>query len=253
MSSRILGQAATREALATAPASWGQDLLEKSEKALEKWGCVLLRGLLTPEDVISLRKAFGLGGHPGPREFAPPRRAAEVGLWVQQHDPNVSMGRYTFGRLHLLLRGSPEYEPAAVSPHASLAPLVHKHFEIQDMAGRRVFLSEAQLVIADPFAEVQQWHMDAASGRGLSVFLPLQNVAADRGPQELLPGTHALHDYRRGLQERFRDCFRSLCATHGTVKTAEGAEARHGLQGGRLKISSSPAMRASSLPSRREK
>ena len=28
---------------------------------------------------------------------------------------------------------------------------------------------------------------------GLSVFLPLQNVAADRGPQELLPGTHALH------------------------------------------------------------
>ena len=36
----------------------------------------------------------------------------------------------------------------------------------QDMAGRRVFLSEAQLVIADPFAEVQQWHMDAASGRG---------------------------------------------------------------------------------------
>ncbi|CAE7612910.1 unnamed protein product [Symbiodinium natans] len=116
------------------------------------------------------------------------------------------MGRYTFGRLHLLLRGSPEYEPAAVSPHASLAPLVYKHFELQDIAGRRVFLSEAQLVIADPFAETQQWHMDAATGRGLSVFLPLSHVAPDRGPQEVLPG------------------FRSLCATHGAVQSVAGEQ-----------------------------
>ena len=50
----------------------------------------------------------------------------------QQHDPNVSMGRYTFGRLHLLLRGSPRFEADAVAPHASLAPLIHKHFEIQE-------------------------------------------------------------------------------------------------------------------------
>ncbi len=111
----------------------------------------------------------------------------------QQQDPNVAMGRYTFGRLHLLLRGrtvepiatllqfamthrkdsdshlesrtpwkaiedhefilqflvdlpgiqlnvvfflsdvtgSPRYEMDAVAPHASVAPLVHKHFEIQ--------------------------------------------------------------------------------------------------------------------------
>ena len=34
------------------------------------------------------------------------------------------------------------------------------------MAGRRAFLSEAQLVVADPFAEIQQWHLDAATGRG---------------------------------------------------------------------------------------
>eukprot|EP00435_Cladocopium_sp_Y103_P052072 s69_g16.t1 len=123
----------------TSRVAWSKEMLETGEKALESWGCVLLRGLLTADDVKAIRQALGLG----------PRRAAEVGLW-QQQDPNVAMGRYTFGRLHLLLRGSPRYEMDAVAPHASLAPLVHKHFEIQDLAGNPIFLSEAQLVLADP-------------------------------------------------------------------------------------------------------
>ena len=29
---------------------------------------------------------------------------------------------------------------------------------------------------------------------GLSIFIPLQDIALDRGPQEVLPGTHSLHD-----------------------------------------------------------
>ncbi|CAK9015113.1 unnamed protein product [Durusdinium trenchii] len=202
------------DAPATSPVSWSQDMLQQSEKALDTWGFVLLRGLLTPEDVQSLRCALGLDCKD---KRAPPRRAAEVGLWQQQQDPNVSMGRYTYGRLHLLLRGSPQYEMDAVSPHASVAPLVHKHFEIQDMAGNPIFLSEAQLVIADPCAETQQWHIESATGKGLSIFIPLGNVALDRGLQELLPGTHVLHDPRHGLRDRWRRCLRSLCATHGGV------------------------------------
>ena len=215
------------------------------------------------QDIQSLRRALGLGGV-AEKNWQPPRRAAEVGLWQQlivlvgwcrvfvlniymalvftitnvwlfkfdqfaqfaqcefcvnpsnyfwnwrrcwgisfawggmlrqQQDPNVAMGRYTYGRLHLLLRGrtswtrgktllpgmprlmtvrlgesfrtpwkkhewheyhefilqffkgplegdslkscifsltgSPRYEMDAVAPHASVAPLVHKHFEIQ--------------------------------------------------------------------------------------------------------------------------
>ena len=62
------------------------------------------------------------------------------------------------------------------------------------MAGHRIFLSEAQLVIADPCAELQQWHLETASGKGLSVFIPLSNVPLSRGPQELLPGSHVLQE-----------------------------------------------------------
>ena len=42
----------------------------------------------------------------------------------------------------------------------------------QDMAGNPIFLSEAQLVVADPCAELQQWHIDSASGRGREVGTP---------------------------------------------------------------------------------
>ena len=141
------------------------------------------------------------------------------------------------------------------------------------MAGNSIFLSEAQLVVADPCAEIQQWHVDSATGRGcfqlatlwwhgffifplecldgtytptktskrkvnqfvllvtacyqscsrksggLSIFIPLQDIALDRGPQEVLPGTHSLHDawlsairFRRTLKltnfTRFLDNFR---------------------------------------------
>jgi len=206
---------------ATSAVAWNQEILERSEKALESWGCVLLRGLLTADDIQSLRRALGLGGV-AEKNWQPPRRAAEVGLWQQQQDPNVAMGRYTYGRLHLLLRGSPRYEMDAVAPHASVAPLVHKHFEIQDMAGNSIFLSEAQLVVADPCAEIQQWHVDSATGRGLSIFIPLQDIALDRGPQEVLPGTHSLHDPRHNLRERWRRCLRSLCASHGGVTSITG-------------------------------
>jgi hypothetical protein len=44
---------------------------------------------------------------------------------------------------------------------------IHGGFGIpQDLAGNPIFLSEAQLVLADPCAELQQWHLDSATGRG---------------------------------------------------------------------------------------
>eukprot|EP00438_Fugacium_kawagutii_P031310 Skav215334 [mRNA] locus=scaffold1391:139181:150355:- [translate_table: standard] len=88
---------------AASPVEWTPKMLEQGEKALESWGCVLLRGLLTPDDLQRLRRALGLGE----------RRAAEVGLWQQQQDPNVAMGRYTYGRLHLLLRGTGVVTPVS--------------------------------------------------------------------------------------------------------------------------------------------
>jgi len=104
--------------------------------------------------------------------------------------------------------------------HAAFAPLVHSYFRKAVAGGSRVFLSEAQLIVADPLAEVQTWHLDATGGPGLSIFVPLTHVARDRGPQELLPGTHHLHATGLGLRQRLRRCLAALTATHGAVPLA---------------------------------
>mmetsp|Transcript_73596 Transcript_73596/g.204517 ORF Transcript_73596/g.204517 Transcript_73596/m.204517 type:complete len:455 (-) Transcript_73596:88-1452(-) len=186
--------------------------------ALQRWGCTLLRGALATDDVQALREAFGLGKGAGTR------RAAEVGQWMLQRDPNIAMGRYTFGRLHCLLRGSPIFEQHAVAAHAAVAPLVHAFFGEQVSAGDRVFLSEAQLVIADPCAEAQKWHLDQAAGPGLTIFVPLTNVEADRGPQAVLPGTHHLHDKQLPMRSRLRRCLGALSASHGALSVTAGEE-----------------------------
>lgn len=204
------------EVLGVQPPSWEPrpTLREEAAASLRSWGCALLRGAVAPADVAALREQLGLGSG------ASSRRATEVGQWLLQHDPNIAMGRYTFGRLHCLLRGSPELEPQAVAVHAAIAPIVHAYFKDEELAGGRVFLSEAQLIVADPCAEGQTWHIENSSAPGLTVFVPLSNITSDRGPQELLPGTHFLSDSSLPLRERARRCLRALCATHGTVVAA---------------------------------
>lgn len=196
-----------------APVSWGLDgaTREAALASLQHWGCTLLRNAITQEDLLALRTALGLG------QGAGTRRAGQVGQWILQRDPNIAMGRYTFGRLHCLLRGSPVFEPDVVAPHSVLAPLVHSFFRTAEANGQRVFLSEAQLIIADPCAEAQFWHLEGVGGPGLTAMIPLVNVALDRGPQELLPGTHWLQDRSLPLRERLRRCLAALSATHGAV------------------------------------
>jgi len=174
----------------------------------------MLRGALSAEDVAAMRGALGLGAG------ASSRRATEVGRWLQTVDPNIALGRYTFGRLHCLLRGSPEFEPRAVAAHCAVAPLVSSFFRRFDAEGERVFLSEAQLIIADPLADAQKWHLDAVARPGLSFFIPLSVVTNERGPQELLPGSHHLHDRELPRRERLRRCLSALCATSGVSSTA---------------------------------
>lgn len=182
---------------------------ERAVQALQEWGCALVRGVVDSEDITKLRVAMGLGSG------SDARRATEVGQWLLQRDPNVAMGRYTFGRLHCLLRGSPELEAPAVAAHAAVAPLVHAFFRSANAEGSRIFLSEAQLIVAEPMADAQGWHLDSVGSTGLSVFLPLTRIGPDRGQQAVLPGTHNLHDSTLPFKERFRRCFSALCATHG--------------------------------------
>jgi len=190
---------------------WDPAVREAATHAIHKWGCVLLRGALDQEDVSCLREDLGLGSG------AASRRATEAGQWILHRDPNVAMGRYTFGRLHCLLRGSPLFGPRAVAAHVAVAPLVHCYFQESVAKGEHVFLSEAQLIIADPCAERQMWHVDSTGGPGLTVLIPLTCVTEDRGLQEVLPGTHYLSDSSLSMRERWSRSLNALCRTHGGV------------------------------------
>lgn len=212
------------------PLPWRAEDREHAAEALERWGCCLVRGCMSPESVENVRKEFGLGaGFEG-------RRATDVGQWLLARDPNVSMGRYTFGRLHCVLRGSPALELHCSSVHSAVAPLVHEAFRRSSTAeneGERIFLSEAQLVITEPWAEAQRWHLDKVGRMGLTVLVPLRHIGSNRGSQQLLPGSHHISDTARPLMQRLRKSFSALAASHGAVEvTAAGGLPDHDWQAG---------------------
>jgi len=195
--------------------AWLPHEREGAASCLHTWGCVLLRGALTDKDVASLRDAFGLG------VGSTARKAGEVGRLLQGIDPNIQMGRYTVGRLHCLLRGSQTFEPLALAVHTALAPLVYAYFRNAGGGNHRCFLSEAQLVVADPCAESQAWYVNSAGGPGLTVVVPLARITADTGPYAMLPGTHVLLDANMSLRERVRTCLSTLCSTNGAVSVVD--------------------------------
>merc|ERR1712007_51632 len=85
--------------------------------------------------------------------------------------------------------------------------------------GKRVFLSEIQLVVADSGSEVQRWHLDAVGGPGLTVLVPLVPISADRAQQQVLPGSHWFFDKSLGMHKRLYKGFSALCRTHGAITT----------------------------------
>lgn len=116
--------------------------------------------------------------------FWPVSKACGTRFLRQQQDPNVSMGRYTFGRLHLLLRGSPRFEADAVAPHASLAPLIHKHFKIQARNGALKWIQRAlkrlETVVVLDLAPI--FAISRGTGHGGPSDLPLRGSVGDCGP-----------------------------------------------------------------------
>lgn len=194
---------------------WSADLREAGVSSLEQWGCVLLRGALARDDVSALRDAFGMGSGSNAQ------LATQVGQVLLSHDSNIAMGRYTFGRLHCLLRGSPTFEPLAVAVHSALAPLVHAYFARSESSEGRVFLSEAQLIIADPMAEQQGWYVNSVGGPGLTVFVPLARINSNSGTHQVLPGTHHLQQGTLSMRERLSRCLSALCTTHGAMSVVD--------------------------------
>jgi len=197
------------------PASWAKDTRDRAVDALRRWGCVLVHNAITDDDIHYLREELGLGNG------LAKKKGGEVTRWLLAQDPNIQFGRYTIGRCHQLLRGSPRVEPFGVSVHAAVAPLVHAYFAEAEAEGASAYLSEAQLIVADPFAAMQFWHLDNTLGPCLTVIVPLNDMGKDRGEQQILAGTHALHDSSQPVLQRIQHCLKCLFQLHGPSSTSE--------------------------------
>jgi len=166
---------------------------------LEQYGACFLKNAISRPILDEIREAFEFNEN---TRFESARTTAERLLKL---DPNVSASRYTFGRLHLLLRGT-IFDDALRRVHSPFLPLVYDFFpEACPPFEDRIAVTEVQLVITEPMALAQVWHMDNGH-RGLTVMIPLEPVRT-QGLQKVLLGSH------RPAQEAWE----VLLDTHGPI------------------------------------
>ncbi|CEL93097.1 unnamed protein product [Vitrella brassicaformis CCMP3155] len=88
----------------------------------------------------------------------------------------------------------------------------------ESMRAKRLMVSQLQLLIADPMAENQFWHIDNWSP-GITVVLALCNIRHKNGPTEVLPASHRLFPSdKRSAFEQIREIFQF----HGRVQSIGG-------------------------------
>lgn len=184
--------------------------------SLEVHGAVVLRELISTEQVMRLRERMHLqssqldlakckGGVPPIREFnSKPLQAEDEDL-----EPHMS----TPGRKHFYLRGR-IFEQQVAEAQAGAMPLVWEHLLKQGAPqGLKPYLSEVQLMVSDPCAVDQFWHVDNAAS-GLTLVVPLTAIPGDMGGTLLLPGSHHLFS-NQGTVSRVQNFFSSLLSANG--------------------------------------
>eukprot|EP00916_Digyalum_oweni_P022111 GHVL01036694.1.p1 GENE.GHVL01036694.1~~GHVL01036694.1.p1 ORF type:complete len:410 (-),score=86.53 GHVL01036694.1:600-1676(-) len=98
---------------------------------------------------------------------------------------------------------------------------IHKNETVdQGYVGRRIMVSDLQLLISDVLSETQPFHMDNRK-KGLSVVIPLCDMTKENGPIEILPATHKLapanKGFLSGIVAGFSSFFRTFLEAGGTV------------------------------------
>mmetsp|Transcript_79442 Transcript_79442/g.199645 ORF Transcript_79442/g.199645 Transcript_79442/m.199645 type:complete len:484 (-) Transcript_79442:80-1531(-) len=196
--------------------------------ALEQHGVVLLRSLLRDADIQALRDRLHMQISALDRRSAkgfPPVREYDASP-LQDADPDLEPVVSTPGRRHFYLRGR-ALEDIVKGVQAGALPLVWEHLTRAAQAtglpvGRRPYVSEVQLLVTDPCAVDQFWHVDNTAP-GLTLFVPLTEVPEDLGPTLFLPGTHHLLAGPPGLGSRIGALVASFFASEGVVVGSMGA------------------------------
>jgi len=191
--------------------------------ALQQHGVVVLRGLLSPEQVQALRNQLGVLGsaldrssNNGSRRDAlsvPPVREFSAATIIEQ-DPEIEPVTSTVGRKHFYLRGGP-VEEVVKHVQAGAMPLVWEHLASSMPAKQHPWISEVQMLVTEPCAPDQFWHTDNISP-GLTLYVPLTDVPEDLGPMHFLPGSHHLLT-DDSLVTRVRRFFGSFLSSNGIV------------------------------------
>jgi len=191
---------------------------------LRKFGmCVINQGLTT-EQVKEINARLHLNGTSAPLDK------------ILEQDANVASGRPTRGRMHCILRGT-SFQDGLVEYQRLWMPIIysalpttlatpdspdtpHRHGASNSVD--RLFVSEIQLVVADPLAAQQSWHMDN-SKPGLTVVVPLVDFKYGKdgnGSMEVQPGTHLLRpnsvtSRRVTWLERVKNTFNAFHVANG--------------------------------------
>eukprot|EP00438_Fugacium_kawagutii_P015617 Skav212788 [mRNA] locus=scaffold159:415969:421050:- [translate_table: standard] len=188
--------------------------------ALEKHGAVILQNMISLEQLGQLRERLYLQSSmvdlirwKGSPHAAPLREFSAEPLQAEDEDlePHIS----TQGRQHFYLRGR-IFEEAVAHAQAGAMPLVWEHLCRQQaaspaMGSMKPYVSEVQLMLSDPCAEDQFWHVDNAAS-GLTLMVPLTALSEDMGAALLLPGSHRLFG-PEGFGRRVRGFLASLLST----------------------------------------
>lgn len=219
----FLGQEASPELCSLQPQDWAP-----AADALDQHGAVLLRDLIPQAEVCKLRtrlhvltSALDARARQNDKagRQAGPIREYNANL-LQEEDPELEFVVSSIGRLHFYLRGR-ELEKAVRDVQAGALPLIWEHLSagVPGAPTRQPYVSEVQLLISDPCASDQFWHMDNAA-RGLTLFVPLTPLPEELGPNLLLPGSHHLFDEELQLSGRLGKFFSSLLCSDGIAVAA---------------------------------
>lgn len=171
----------------------------KAVDAMSEHGFALLKSFLSRGRIDAMRetlqmKVSALDFSRSGKGKVPPVREYDMS-WIQEKDEDLEPHMSTMGRRHLYLRDR-FLEEVVRDVQAGLMPLVWDYLEKAAGAcgmrpGQRPYLSEVQLLVTDPCAVGQFFHVDNVQP-GITVMVPLTNVPAEIGPTCFLPGSHHL-------------------------------------------------------------
>jgi len=197
---------------------------QSAATSLAEHGVVLMQGLLQPSQVCGLRESLHVHTSSMDRKRAEPSGIIPVREYdidaLLEKDPGLEAVTSTPGRQHINLRGSP-FEDIVRQVQAGAVPLIWEHLSRTGLSSgsqqeSRPYISEIQLLVSEPCAVDQFWHLDNTTP-GLTLFVPLTSVPEDMGPTILLPGSYHLFQSERSLYRKIQSFASSFFASEGLV------------------------------------